>query len=305
MLATLLREIEATGFFSQIRESAYAYPGLLWLHFLGLIVWGGAMLMADLRWLGWGRRSEVLAEMTEGLRWPKRIGFAVAAMTGTLLFGAKAGQYVNNPTFWIKMALLGMLGANYLLLRRRTSQSRLQLAASVSLVLWIGAIWAARGPATVKDIMHSMVDPSADFLFESVQIVSDDRGIREIAPQTAEQWKDVGMRATVLMEVPDLLSAPGLRAARPRDRSASPEIENEPAEVQQLMDADFADFVRRAARLRQAASVAKQAVDAKNKDALLLALDGIDKACEVCHLKYWYPKDQRAQEAARAAGIIE
>ena len=48
-----------------------------------------------------------------------------------------------------------------------------------------------------------------------------------------------------------------------------------------------------------------QAVNAKDKDALLRALDGIDKACEVCHLRYWYPKDKKAQEAAKASGIIE
>jgi hypothetical protein len=33
-------------------------------------------------------------------------------------------------------------------------------------------------------------------------------------------------------------------------------------------------------------------------------LVGIDQACEVCHLRYWYPRDQRAQEAAKAAGIL-
>ena len=48
-----------------------------------------------------------------------------------------------------------------------------------------------------------------------------------------------------------------------------------------------------------------QAVDAKDKDALLRALDGIDKACESCHLHYWYPNDQRAREAAKQDGVIE
>ena len=54
-----------------------------------------------------------------------------------------------------------------------------------------------------------------------------------------------------------------------------------------------------------AASVAMKAVDAKDKDALLLGLDGIDKACESCHLHYWYPKDKRAQEAAKQDGVVE
>jgi hypothetical protein len=48
-----------------------------------------------------------------------------------------------------------------------------------------------------------------------------------------------------------------------------------------------------------------KAVDAKDKDALLLGLDGIDKACESCHLRYWYPKDKRAQEAAKQDGVAQ
>jgi hypothetical protein len=304
MLATLLQRIEEAGFFSQIRDSAYAYPILLWLHIAAVIAWGGMMLVTDLRFLGLALRNASAAEIVEGFRWPKRLTFIVAAFCGVLLFGAKAGQYSYNPRFWVKMTLVVLLAANYLIFRCAPNR-KMALAAGLSLLLWMGALGAARGPATVKDIMHSMVDPSGDFLFHSVQMISDERGTREIAPQTDAQWQDVRLRVKVLLEAPAILSAPGLRAALPRDRSKNPAVENEPAEVQKLLDADRPDFARRARRLGDAASVAMQAVDAKDKDALLRALDGIDKACEVCHLRYWYPKDQRAVEAARAAGILE
>jgi hypothetical protein len=49
--------------------------------------------------------------------------------------------------------------------------------------------------------------------------------------------------------------------------------------------------------------MAMKAADVKDKDALLKAIDGIDKACENCHLHYWYPNDKRAQEAARENGL--
>jgi hypothetical protein len=48
-----------------------------------------------------------------------------------------------------------------------------------------------------------------------------------------------------------------------------------------------------------------KAANAKDKDALLVGLDSIDKACESCHLHYWYPNDKRAQEAAKQDGIVE
>ena len=69
--------------------------------------------------------------------------------------------------------------------------------------------------------------------------------------------------------------------------------------------ADRAGFERRAKRLASAATIALHAVDARDKTALVPALDGIDKACESCHLHYWYPNDKRAQEAAIADGITD
>jgi len=94
----------------------------------------------------------------------------------------------------------------------------------------------------------------------------------------------------------------GRKVARPEDRSRNPEIENQPEEIQRLVDADRPSFVRRARRLQDAGAVAMKAVDAKDKTALFHAIEGIDKACEGCHLNYWYPNDQRAREAAKEDG---
>ncbi len=257
-----------------------AYPALLWLHLAALIVWGGTLLVH------------------EAFRALQRVSFALAAVSGLLLFAAKSPAYAYNPNFWIKMGLLVVLGAVSFLMPKGALRSGL------SILLLCGAIAAARGPATVKDIMHSMVDPSADFVFESVQTVANETGIHEIAPETDQEWQDVRARLLVLMQVKDLVSSPGIRAARPRDRSGST-VENEPYEVQALIDGNRQDFVNKAQRLRDAATVAMRAVDAKDKNGLMDGLIGIDQACEVCHLRYWYPRDKRAVEAAKEAGIIE
>jgi len=263
------------------------------------------VVLTDLRGLGLGMRSYSVQDVVDGLRVPKRIAFGLAAASGAVLFGANARQYSHNPWFWLKIALLVLIAANYLLFRRTAHNSAglWKLASGLSLLLWTGVIVAARGPATVKDIMHSMVDPDGDFLFHSVQTIVDRRGVTEIAPHTDAEWENVRERLMVLMRAPELLQ--GRRAARLRDRSKNPEVENQPEEIQTLLDADSATFLRRAQRLQDAASVALKAVDAKDKDALLLGLDGIDKACESCHLRYWYPRDKRAQEAAKQDGIIE
>jgi cytochrome c556 len=159
--------------------------------------------------------------------------------------------------------------------------------------------------ATVKDIMDSMVDPSGEFVFESIQEIADEHGITEKAPKTDEEWEEVRHRLFILLEAPNLLTMDGRKVARPEDRSRNPQVENEPEQVQKLLDADRPAFVRRARKLQDAATLAIKAVDAKDKDALFQAIDGIDKACEGCHLHYWYPNDKRAQEAAKADGITD
>jgi plastocyanin len=159
--------------------------------------------------------------------------------------------------------------------------------------------------ATIKDIMDSMVDPSGDFMFQSVQEISDEHGITEKAPKTDAEWEEVRHHLFVLLEAPNLLTMEGRKVARPEDKSKAPGIENEPAEVRKLLDADRSSFIRRARRLQDAATLAMKAVDAKDKDALFRALDDIDKACENCHLHYWYPNDKRAQQAAKEDGITD
>lgn len=279
-------------FIGFVGSTAYTYPILLSVHVVALVVFGGMILWTDLRY------SE--REVMDRLRVPKRIAFGLAAISGIVLFNAHAGQYLGNPWFRFKIALLALIAANYLVFRRT---GRGKLGAGLSLLLWTGVIVAARGPATVKDIMHSMVDPSGDFLFHSVRTIADEQGARETAPQTDAEWENVREHLLVLLRAPDLLQ--GRRAARIRDRSKNPEVESQPEEIQALLDTDGATFLRRAQKLQDAASMAMKAVDAKDKDALLLGLDGIDKACESCHLRYWYPKDKRAHEAAKQDGVVE
>ncbi len=157
---------------------------------------------------------------------------------------------------------------------------------------------------TIKDIMDSRVDPAGDYLFEAVVDIADAKGLHHKAPHTARQWAEVRRQLQVLIDAPDLLTAPGRKAAHPEDRSKSPAVENQPEQIQRLMDSQHADFVVRAGRLRDAAKVGMKAAEAKDPKALFVAISGIDKACESCHLHYWYPNDQRAHQAAKEEGGI-
>jgi len=157
---------------------------------------------------------------------------------------------------------------------------------------------------TIKDIMDSRVDPAGDFLFESVVEIADAKGVHHKQPRTARQWAEVRRQLQVLIDAPDLLTAPGRKAANPEDRSRNPAVENQPEQIQRLLDSQHADFVVRAGRLRDAAKVAMTAANAKDPKALFKAISTIDKACESCHLHYWYPNDKRAHLAAQEEGGI-
>lgn len=300
--------LQNIGVFAFIRESSYLYLAILCVHLAALALFGGMVVMTDLRLLGIGMRSYSVEEIVNGLRGPKRAGFALVVVSGLLLFGSQAEQYADDPWFWSKMALLGLLGVNYLIFRRgvyddngASAGSNAKLVAVFSLLLWTGVVCAGRGPATIKDIMHSMVDPSGDFLFESVEKVGDQQGTHERGPQTDAEWEEVRQRIAILQEVPDLVVR--RRGARPRDRSRNPQSESQPEVIERALDADRPNLLRRANRLRNTANRAMQAVQAKDTEGLFKSLDAIDKACENCHLHYWYPNDKRAQEAALEDGI--
>ena len=146
--------------------------------------------------------------------------------------------------------------------------------------------------ATIKDIMDSMVDPSADILWESVATIVSAKGTEERAPKTDDDWTNVRRRAITLIEATNLLQMPGRKVAKPGEKSENPQIELEPQEIERILNADRAAWTKLALALHDAAAEALKAIDAKNTQGLLDSGEKIDTACENCHLKYWYPNQQ-------------
>lgn len=159
--------------------------------------------------------------------------------------------------------------------------------------------------ATIKDIMDSMVDPSGDFLFESVVQIADETGIHEKAPQTDDEWQAVRQHALILLEAPNLLTMQGRMVADHGERSKFPEVELQPEQIQAKIEGDRPAFARRARRLQDAATAVLAASRARDKDALFKAIELVDRACENCHLHYWYPNDSRAVQNARETGVLD
>lgn len=151
-----------------------------------------------------------------------------------------------------------------------------------------------RPTGTIKDIMDSVVDPAADVLWDSVATTITREGQIDKAPKTDEEWKSVRRHAVALMEATNLLLMEGRHVAREGEKSEFPGIELEPAEMEKLIAADRASWVKHAQGLYDAAGVALKAIDGKNVQGLLDAGEGIDAACENCHKQYWYPEQKKS-----------
>ena len=62
MLLSLARWVESTYIFTYIRGSSYTYPAILSLHIVAIALFGGMILMTDLRLLGWAMRKRTVSE---------------------------------------------------------------------------------------------------------------------------------------------------------------------------------------------------------------------------------------------------
>src|SRR5262245_52344612 len=68
---------------------------------------------------------------------------------------------------------------------------------------------------SIEEVMEHVIMPNADGLWTSVQTISSEKGIQEIAPRTDDEWDKVRHHAVTLVEATNLLLMPGRRVAEP------------------------------------------------------------------------------------------
>src|SRR6516165_5884484 len=150
-----------------------------------------------------------------------------------------------------------------------------------------------RTTATVKDIMDALVDPGSDYIWDSVETVVSAKGVEEKAPHTDEEWKEVRRHAIMLLEATNLLQIPGRHVAKAGEKADDPKVELAPDQIEDKIAKDRAKWIGYAHGLHDATMEAFKAIEAKDAEGLLNAGDGIDNACEKCHLEYWYPNENK------------
>lgn len=146
----IAHSIQSIDFLTALRESALVYPFVLGAHLACIAVFGGMILMTDLRLLGVTYKSYTITEVVTSLRPWKRLGGVIMITMGLLLASSEAEKYTPNPYFWTKMTILALIGVHALIFRpivyNKTEEldrspvipTKAKLAASFSLILWSG-----------------------------------------------------------------------------------------------------------------------------------------------------------------------
>ena len=151
-LAAIGRSIQDVGVFTAVRESVYVYPIVLSTHVACIALFGGLILVTNLRLLGWVLTDIPAGALIQSLRPWKQAGFTVMVTCGILLGASKAEEYLTNPFFLAKMALLVGVGLHGLYFgakvyrrdERPISPSTARTAAVLSLMLWVGVVSMGR-----------------------------------------------------------------------------------------------------------------------------------------------------------------
>ena len=166
----ILLAISSTGVAHWVNTMLGAFAVVEAFHVLGVAIVFGSMLIVDLRLVGFPSTARPFTEIAaETLKWTWG-AFALALITGALLFSTNPVFYFENFEFRMKMVLLVLAGLNMAIFEYYTVRSVSnwdsnapvplggRIAGSLSLMFWIGVVTFGR---LIGFASSAMQDPFA------------------------------------------------------------------------------------------------------------------------------------------------
>jgi hypothetical protein len=153
---SLLAWLEATQIATAVREGALLFPLIESIHVVASCVVFGTIALVDLRLLDLASRDVAASDLMAAVLPCTWTAFAIAALTGGLLFASNANAYAHNVYFVIKLILIGGAGLNMLVFhfitgprseRRRGASGAawpVRMAGGASLLLWTAVVASGR-----------------------------------------------------------------------------------------------------------------------------------------------------------------
>lgn len=161
----ILNDLQNSGVAAWVNGSGATYPIVESLHVLAVALVFGTILIVDLRLLGLASTNRPYTKVAQDLLHLTWVGFALAVVTGLLLFLPTATAIFANVNFQVKMLLIVLAGANMLILEFISARDvkiwdtsapppgKARIAGLLSLCFWAAIIVFGRliGFTTVVD----------------------------------------------------------------------------------------------------------------------------------------------------------
>jgi len=153
MIDSIIAWLDASAINGWVTGYVWVWPAMEVLHFVGLCLLMGALLVIDLGLIGVIKNFAPKA--THALLKIVFIGFALNLITGLLFIFGDPGRYFINIGFQIKIALIVLAGVNALWYLRRIApkvdrldtfqaNTETKVVGALSLLLWFGVLMMGR-----------------------------------------------------------------------------------------------------------------------------------------------------------------
>jgi hypothetical protein len=136
-------------------ESEYAWGWTEVLHFIGMSMLFGSVLIMDARLMGFFRTT-ISIRAVQALARLAAAGFAINLLTGIVFLVKDAHRLLPNPAFQLKMVFVLVAGLNFILFMVLFGKKSVswrddenppvlaKLIAVVSVTAWVLVIWSGR-----------------------------------------------------------------------------------------------------------------------------------------------------------------
>ena len=151
-ITEFLNWLQALSLAVFIHKTPWAFTTVEVIHVFAISMVIATIAIVDLRLLGFASTKRPFAELSRQVLPFTWTAFVVAVIAGSLLFISRATDYVVNPMFWIKMALIVVAGINMLIFEfgtvrgvqawnvKQTPPRAARLAGGISLACWIAVV---------------------------------------------------------------------------------------------------------------------------------------------------------------------
>lgn len=156
LLDPQLEWLKATSIATIVRENSLFFPLIESIHVLAITLVFGTILIMDLRLIGLASRETMVKQLAQSVLPWTWAAFAIAVLSGGLLFASNAPAYAHNFYFQCKLVLIVLAGFNmsvfHLHLNPNTHRSVAdrvtprsdRIVGVTSMALWIAVIACGR-----------------------------------------------------------------------------------------------------------------------------------------------------------------